>query len=210
MKIVISDIKKEALAVLRGNWSKVAWCSLVYIVLDLVVKNTLSSIISGNEQEGSFFVSILFFPLTYGFIKYFLEFEDNQENEISTIFWAYKKLLAKSILLSIIIIVRVILWAILLIVPGVMAAISYSLAPFILVENPDIGFMEAISLSKKLTRGYKSDIFIFHLSFIGWYILGFITLGIGLIWVLPYHYTSQVKLYQMLLEKTDIGLIGNN
>ena len=90
------------------------------------------------------------------------------------------------------------LWSLLLIVPGIIAAIRYSQAFFILKENPEIPVMDAVKRSSEMMRGYKTDYFLLQLSFIGWGILCLFTFGIGFLWLTPYVKTSNAVFYREL------------
>ena len=63
------------------------------------------------------------------------------------------------------------LWSLLFVVPGIIAAYRYSMAPFIMAENPDIGIREAVRRSKMIMHGNKLRLFRLQLSFFGWYLL---------------------------------------
>lgn len=88
------------------------------------------------------------------------------------------------------------LWALLLIVPGIVKFYAYSMTPYILVDNPELSANEAINLSQKMMKGHKFDLFFLQLSFIGWIFLSIFTLGIGLLWLIPYMMTAQAAFYQ--------------
>ena len=45
-------------------------------------------------------------------------------------------------------------------------------------------------------KGHKMRCFLLSLSFIGWILLGILTLGIGYIWLIPYMYTTMAAFYQ--------------
>jgi uncharacterized membrane protein len=92
------------------------------------------------------------------------------------------------------------LWSLLLIIPGIVKGYSYSMVPYILADNPNIGVKKAIALSNEMTMGHKSDMFVLDLSFIGWYLLGIIALGIGVLFVLPYENATKAELYLVLRE----------
>ena len=47
-----------------------------------------------------------------------------------------------------------------------------------------------------MMKGHKFDLFFLHLSFIGWFFLSIFTLGIGLLWIMPYMLTAQAAFYQ--------------
>lgn len=87
------------------------------------------------------------------------------------------------------------LWALLFIIPGIVASYRYALAPYLMAENPDIGVMEAIARSKELMRGNKGRLFCLQFSFIGWYLLSTLTLGIGTLWVAPYRKIAETAFY---------------
>ncbi|OED58966.1 DUF975 family protein [Acholeplasma laidlawii] len=83
----------------------------------------------------------------------------------------------------------------LLIIPGIYVALKYGQAIFIMSENKDMDIFDAIKESGKLTEGYKMDLFIFVLSFIGHILLGMITFGIYLLYAMPYIMLSMHNYY---------------
>lgn len=99
-----------------------------------------------------------------------------------------------------------ILWSLLLFVPGIIKGLSYSMSYFILKDRPELSPAEAIKESMRLMNGHKADLFILQLSFIGWTILGLITV-IGFIWVIPYINTSIAAFYEQLRNK-DTGSLN--
>ena len=98
------------------------------------------------------------------------------------------------------------LWSLLLIIPGIIKAISYSMSFYILAENQQIGVREALNISKRITMGYKGRIFMLWLSFIGWAILACVTFGIGFLWLMPYIQITFANLYKELKAEA----IANN
>lgn len=90
------------------------------------------------------------------------------------------------------------LWSLLLIIPGIVKAYSYSMALFILAENKGKSALECINESKELTSGHKMDLFVLSLSFIGWFLLVSITFGIAYIWVGPYMQATFANAYATL------------
>lgn len=90
------------------------------------------------------------------------------------------------------------LWSLLLIVPGIIKAYSYSMAPYILAENKGMSARECLRRSKEMTNGHKMDLFVLRLSFIGWALLCAVTLGIASIWVIPYVQTTMANAYNSL------------
>ena len=90
------------------------------------------------------------------------------------------------------------LWSLLLFIPGIIKGLSYSMAMYILAENPGKPALECIEESKQMTKGHKMELFVLELSFLGWALLGVITFGIALIWVIPYMQATYVNAYHKL------------
>lgn len=90
------------------------------------------------------------------------------------------------------------LWSLLLIIPGIIKSYAYSMVPYILADNPNIGVKKAIALSNEMTMGHKFDMFVLDLSFIGWYLLGGLAFGIGVFFVMPYQNATDAELYLIL------------
>lgn len=88
------------------------------------------------------------------------------------------------------------LWSLLFLIPGIVKGFSYSQMFFILAETPDIGVTKAMRLSRAMTKGFKGDLFIMCLSFLGWEILSIFTLGILQLWIIPYQYMSFTNAYK--------------
>ena len=90
------------------------------------------------------------------------------------------------------------LWSFLLVIPGIIKGLSYSMSFYILAENKGMPALECIRRSKELTRGHKGELFVLHLSFFGWYLLESITFGIAGIYVTPYVRTTTANFYRKL------------
>lgn len=90
------------------------------------------------------------------------------------------------------------LWFLLLIIPGIIKLYAFRMVPFILADNPNIGYKRALNLSERMTDGHKFNIFVLDLSFIGWFLLGVLALFIGVFFVLPYVNATQAELYLVL------------
>lgn len=90
----------------------------------------------------------------------------------------------------------VILWSLLLIVPGIMAAYSYAMTPYILAEHPEMTSGDAILHSKEIMYGNRWRLFCLEFSFIGWSLLSVLTLGIGNLWLIPYRQAAIAAFYR--------------
>ncbi|KRM46457.1 hypothetical protein FC51_GL002033 [Lentilactobacillus parabuchneri DSM 5707 = NBRC 107865] len=110
-----------------------------------------------------------------------------------------------SIVIYILEFIFVMLWMILLIVPGIIKAMAYSQSFFIYRDAVDCGekisYLDAITRSRKLMDGHKWEYFVMALSFIGWGLLVTVTLGIAAIWVQPYMALSFANYYRELVDE---------
>ena len=89
----------------------------------------------------------------------------------------------------------VFLWSLLFVIPGIIAAYSYSMVFYILDENPEMSAMDAIRASKQMMKGHKWELFCLHISFIGWAFLSVFTLGIGYLFLSPYMIAADCAFY---------------
>ncbi len=96
------------------------------------------------------------------------------------------------------------LWSLLLVIPGIIKAYSYSMSMYILAENPEIGALEAINRSKAMMNGHKMELFVLELSFIGWYLLVAVTFGIAGIWVVPYMSMTVTNFYNNIKNQPEV------
>lgn len=92
--------------------------------------------------------------------------------------------------------IYVLLWSLLLIIPGIIASYSYSMTDYILADYPELSAGEAISKSKQMMEGNKWRLFCLQFSFIGWDILCAFTLGIGNLWLIPYKQAATAAFYR--------------
>ena len=138
------------------------------------------------------------YPLEVGGRKYFVQSAQNYDNRRCFRFafdgQNYLGIITTMLVKSI----QNFLWYLLLIVPGVVKWYSYSMVPYILADNPNIGIRKAIRLSRNMTYGHKFRMFVLDLSFLGWYLLGLLALVVGMLFVKPYDDATKAELYLVL------------
>ena len=101
----------------------------------------------------------------------------------------------------------VFLWSLLFIIPGIVKSYQYRMIPYLLAEYPELTKDEAFARSKYLMNGNKWKAFVLDLSFVGWWILSGLTLGIlGIFYVNPYYYNTCAALYNRLEHGNTEGL----
>ncbi|MBP5599690.1 MAG: DUF975 family protein, partial [Lachnospiraceae bacterium] len=97
----------------------------------------------------------------------------------------------------------ILLWTLLFYIPGIIAVFKYSMAPYILMDHPEMTGGEAITASKNLMKGKKWKLFCVEFSFIGWCLLGALTFGIAYIWIGPYMQATVAAFYEDI--KDEVG-----
>ena len=111
----------------------------------------------------------------------------------------YSRLLLSGILISIIVSVLSIFT---LLIGGIIFSYAYRMVPYLISDYPDLSATEAMKISREMMRGYKWKLFLLDFSFIGWWILTFITLGLGVFLLVPYTQTATAVFYEDLKAKT--------
>ena len=182
------ELKEKAKEVAFKNKWNILFPTLIYGVLLGIV----SSILGVNKENPSNTASFIYFLIMYGtmfytigYQKYMLNMVRGESFEFKDIL-DYKSILVPAAILTFLVSAFTMLWTLLFIIPGIIAAYSYSQSMFIMAEDKDVKPLDAIKQSKELMNGHKMEYFVLQLSFIGWIILGSITFGIAFIWAVPY------------------------
>lgn len=132
-----------------------------------------------------------------GYSRFLLNMHDGKEAEVSDLFSQFDRF-GDGFCLSLLRGIFIFLWSLLLVIPGIVASFQYSMAYFIMVENPNMTAREALKASKELMDGHKWDLFCLNLSFIGWVLLCILTLGIGYLWLDPYMNAAHAAFYRSI------------
>lgn len=183
--------REAAWAQLTGNWKPAVLVTLVYILIVGAMEGAKSL---------SFLSIFVLGPLSYGYYVSFLNSKRTGEVvRIENLFDGFKDY-ARVFLTNLLQSIYIVLWTLLLIVPGIIKSISYSQTFFVLKDNPELKNNAAIERSMAMMEGHKMEYFCLILSFIGWLLLGILTLGIGLLWVNPYIATATAHFYEYVKE----------
>lgn len=194
-----SKIRSTALDALSGNWGTAVLLMVVYYVCSMIVVYSLTGVLSAFSQTMGMLgnlSSILLLPMFFALYAAFLRFRRKEEAGVQTLFAFYKN--QKVWALELLKYIYIILWTLLLIIPGIVKAYSYAMSEYILYDNPNIGADDAIKRSMEMMKGKKFKLFLLDLSFIGWFILAMLTFGIGLLLLVPYLYTARAAFYEDL------------
>ncbi len=130
-----------------------------------------------------------------GFDAWFLDYSRGANPAFDVLFSRFNHF-KKTVLGMLLRDVYIFLWSLLFIIPGIIKAYAYALVPYILYENPSLSAKQAVRISETMMDGWKWEMFVFELSFIGWHFLNLFTCGIlGILHVNPYYYTARAMLY---------------
>lgn len=142
--------------------------------------------------------------ISIGHDRFCLKLVDGEQAQFEDLFSAFD-IFGSAFVLNLLIALKVFAWSLLFVIPGIIAAYRYRFAYYNLCENPDMGVMEALNMSKAQTNGFKWQLFVLDLSFLGWQLLCALTLGILSIWVQPYVTQTNVGYFLQIKAAKGIG-----
>ena len=212
--------------ILSQNYWKVFLLMILFVclpyVLFLLIAVLIAALIEvGLVFSGSDLLTIIYYfviscfaylilpivsiPLWYGYNWCILSFSRQQDISVKAILEPYTtaKKFWKTIGNVIMVGIFICLWMLLLIVPGIIKVFSYAMVPYILKDEPNIGVIKAITKSRKIMDGNKWRLFKLYFSFIGWYLLVILTLGLALFWVAPYVQVATACFYNEIRRQYD-------
>ena len=174
---------------LKGKWALAIGATLVYLVIIAGI-NSIPII-------GSIISLFLSGPLALGMTMFSLSISRNEDAQIEQIFKGFDQY-TRTLVAHLVMILFIILWMLLLIVPGIIKALSFSMTFFVLVDDKEIPAMEAIKKSEQLMDGNKEQLFYLCLRFFGLALLCILTFGIGFLWLIPYIQITMAKFYEAI------------
>ena len=181
-----SILMAQARECLSDKWGLVIGTFVVYTVI--IIPISLIPVVG-------WIISILIGgPMSIGIAIFTLSVSRKQDAQLAQIFEGFQKFsvgLAAYLLIA----AFVILWMLLLIIPGIIAALSYSMTYYIIADNDSIGALDAITKSKEMMRGNKWKLFCLGFRFFGWGLLCILSVGIGFLWLYPYMMVSFAQFY---------------
>ena len=139
-------------------------------------------------------------PIITGFVWYILCLVRGQKIELKEMFTKYLKFTFKIFCVVFVIGLLAFLWSLLFVIPGIIFAYKMAMSQYILADevSEDTKVKAVMNKSKEMMNGHKMDLFVFQLSFIGWFFLVGLTFGIAAIWVMPYYLTANTMYYEKL------------
>jgi len=197
-------LKSNAKAQLKGKWG----LAIGTLLVGIIIIGGFSSAVGFIQPKSNIPIILgwlikifLGGVITLGISKFVLNISTNKEetsfNDLFSGFNIYLKTLGLWIVMGLCIGIATIC----LIVPGIIVALMFSQAFFILCEDNEKSITECLKESSEMMKGHKVELFVLGLSFIGWWIVVAITFGIGALWVYPYQQVTCANFYLALKNR---------
>ena len=178
------EIKKDSREKVKGNR------------LVLILGNIINGIVTGSSAVGVGL--ILTGPMSVGLHHTALKAAEGQKTEVDDIFKGFSWFL-KSLCVFLLRALKVFLWSLLFCIPGIIKTYAFSMAEFIVRDNPDMPTSEVLRKSQEMMKGHKWELFVLELSYIGWILLSSLTFGILLfVYVGPWMSVAKAEFYQRI------------
>ncbi|MCB0429972.1 MAG: DUF975 family protein [Flavobacteriales bacterium] len=177
-----SELLSLSRASLNGKWGLAIGTILLLGILEVAAGSIpfLSLILGG--------------PFTLGAAIFSLNISREREAKLDDIFQGFQNF-SNALVTYLLMVLYIFLWSLLLIIPGIIAGLGYSLVFYIIADEPDIKPSDALNKSKQMMDGYKMKMFTLCLRFFLLGILCVLTLFIGLLWLIPYVHITMAKFY---------------
>lgn len=186
------QLRNRAWNALDGKLGQAALVTLIFFI----ISSAASSATFGA-------LTILLLPMQYAFTVAFLRMiRGEKELEVADLFTVYRDQFERTFIVELLMNLYTLLWMLLLIVPGIVKAYSYALAPYLVQDHPEMSASQAIDESMRLMEGHKMRLFMLDLSFIGWWLLCCLTFGLLTFIVAPYQMTARAEFYRELMGET--------
>ena len=204
-----SELRAQARERLEGQWGTFVLMTFLMLVIQTILQipgyigslleilspeNVLASLSFSNISN---ILSLLALPLSWGLTVSLLRNHREESVDLENLFDGFRGGRYTRVFCALFLVnLFTFLWALLLIIPGIIKAFSYALTPYILLDEPELTAKQAIARSCEIMQGRRWKLFCLYLSFIGWGILSILTFGIGFLWLAPYMNASIAAFYE--------------
>jgi uncharacterized membrane protein len=186
-----SALRRSARESLRGKWGSAAGVTFISAILT----GSISSLLYYLVVPGILWDIFIAGTISVGYTLFILKLTRGQEAELGDLFSQFKNgQYLRSVGANFLTFIYAVLWGFLGIVPGIIKAYAYSMTYYVLLDHPEFTVNEAITKSRELMKGHKGELFVLQLTFIGWFILCYISV-IGLFWLIPYYNAAKAQFY---------------
>lgn len=195
-----AELKAAAKAQIKGNIGTLFLCYVIVFLITIAV--------GFIPKVGSAVTVIITPPFTVGLTLIYLGLIKGKKAELGTLFEGFTYI-GKAVFLMAIVGIFTFLWSLLLIIPGIIKTLSYSMAYYVLAEHPEMSAREALNESKAMMDGHKWELFVLELSFLPWILLTGITFGIAAVYVVPYQSSTIANFYQKIKRQPQEVVYGD-
>jgi uncharacterized membrane protein len=185
------DFRMQAWNAKTGKWGTLA--------LTAFVMSIISGLCAGLTAIGiGAIVSLIITgPLTLGLVAQSVKVIKGEDVAVGDLFSGFGRFL-EAFLAHLLVTIFTALWSLLFVIPGIIKSYSYSMTFYVLNDNPGMAANDARKKSMEIMRGNKWRLFCLDFSFIGWYLLSILTLGILMFWITPYHNAARAAFYKSI------------
>lgn len=185
LKTPNAELMTQARESLKGKWGLAIGAFVVVVLL---------SCVQFIPEVGQLILLVITGPLSVGYATFSIALARGEHAEVAQVVSGFNKF-GVSVGAYILMVIFILLWSLLLIIPGIIAALSYSMTYYIIADEDLTDPLEALRKSKAMMQGNKWKLFCLGLRFFGWMLLCILTLGIGYLWLAPYMTISYIKFY---------------
>lgn len=185
------DLMTRARASLQGQWGTGVAATVIYMGLSMAI---------GLIPFGGILSYLVAGPLYLGFTVLFLAIIRSR-GEVGQLFSGFQQY-GRATGTYLLMVLFLILWFLLLIIPGLIMSYAYMMTFYVLADDPQVGPLEAIRRSRDMMRGHKWKLFCLFCRFIGWGLLCLLTCGIGYLWLMPYMQAATAHFYEDVRPRT--------
>ena len=160
----------------------------------------LNGVIIISAIIGALFSIFVTNAINVGVSNYFIKNTDSKPS-FADAFSGFKVRYRRNIGTLLLMGIKIVLWTCLFIIPGIIKSYEYAIIPYILADDAEISSKDAFKKAKEMMKGNKWRLFKLEFSFIGWYILCVLTLGLGTFFLIPYVDAATAEFYTELKNK---------
>lgn len=204
-----AELKQKAKESLKEKYSESLKILLLTIAIQFIVNvilEALSGLLNLNVNANMLLIDavnlIINGFISFGSHSFYLKISRNEKVNVNELF-SKKDLFITYITLALLVGMITGILSILLIIPGIIAACSLSQVYYIVLDNPEIGTIDAMNESHNMMKGHKTEYFLLMISFLGWLILGIFTLGILYFWLIPYINVTKANFYNSIKNQNN-------
>lgn len=188
------ELGKSSWTALRGHWGAAIGTSCIVLGIQMA---------AGMVPFFGRLAGLLLCPLTAGMMLFWLRLLRGEKTELSVAFEPFDRYWT-FLWANLRVMIFVFLWTLLLIVPGVIAAFRYGMTIYILLDHPEYSAEEAIKESCEIMYGHKLRLFGYSLLFVLMIVVAAVfTLGIGLIWLIPWLGVFMAAFYESVRRREE-------